>query len=171
MNSHWIWSFGLKAEYQASINFKSSGRKVKNVSQFQTTIPPPNPTPSTHTCFPPSYYPEGCYKKSELTLGLLLSNQFSSYPRLLWNKEVLPPAGCSQSSPLALASVKESRETGKQGKRNNLDISTSGYISRTASWQEMPAEVQSSTAWPQPLGSHKNPTALYKCSKSTCCAY
>ena len=48
MNSHWIWSFGLKAEYQASINFKSSGRKVKNVSQFQTTIPPQTP-PQAHT--------------------------------------------------------------------------------------------------------------------------
>lgn len=130
----------------------------------------PHPTTHTHTHFSPSYYPEDYYKKSGLTLGSL-SNQFSC------------PLGCSvtrRCCPLQAAFPEFStesgfsqgaatgREIGKPEKRKSLGISTSGYISCTVSWQEMPATVQNSTTWPQPLGPYRNHIAICKCSKSTC---
>ena len=84
INSCWIWYFCLKAEYQASINFNSSGRKVKNFSQFQTT-PLPNPTPKHTRTFLHCITQKIYYRKSGLTWSLLSDQFFSS------------PLGCSET--------------------------------------------------------------------------
>ena len=104
--------------------------------------------------------------------GLKLREILLLAPRLFWNKEVLPPAGCIPRVLSCLSGFSQGegtgRETGKQEKRKSLDVSTPVYITCTASWKEMPDAVQSSTAWPQPLRSHKNCIQLFKCTKSTC---
>lgn len=82
MNSRWIWSLWseswISSQHKLQVFWQESKERL-SVSDH----PPP---PSTHTCFPPSYYPEGCYKKSGLTLGLFCS-QINSSPTL----------GCSET--------------------------------------------------------------------------
>lgn len=174
MNSHWKWSFGLIVEYQASINFKASGRKVKNFSQFQTT-PSHIPTQQhahTHTHSSSSILPRSLLE--EWAEPSSVGSQIYSSPAPYAALQQGSAAPCrlhSLNSQLYMAWAKRQfvmrLESRRKGKAWAIlpEAASPSWLSMTGK-----ASCLSKYHCMAPiLGSHKNHIVIHKHIKSTDC--